>query len=59
MKDDAKIASIGRELAAALSAAGYERGEADTQQVRRLMAELCMAVRAEGVKVINIDEAST
>ena len=57
MKDDAKIASIGRELAAALSAAGYERGEATTQRVRRLMTELCAAVRAEGVKVIDIEEA--
>ena len=56
MKDDAKIAAIGRELAAALAAAGYVRGEATTQRVRRLMAELCMAVRAEGVTVVDIDE---
>ena len=55
MKDDAKIASIGRELAAALSAAGYERGEAATQRVRRLMVELCAAVRAEMIAVVADD----
>ena len=53
MKDDAKIAAIGRELAAALSAAGYVRGEATTQRVRRLMTELCAAVRAEMIAVIS------
>jgi hypothetical protein len=55
MKDDAKIASIGRELAAALSAAGYERREDEKQQVRRLMVALCAAVRAEMIAVVSDD----
>lgn len=57
MKDDAKIAAIGRELAAALSAASYERGEDEMRhqgyQLTRLMVELCAAVRAEMITVIT------
>ena len=47
MKDDAKIAAIGRNLAEALADWAYVRKDADKKRVAELHAELCAAVREE------------
>jgi hypothetical protein len=50
-QDDAKIAGIARQLAEALSAAGYTRKDEDKKRVAMLHVSLCAAVRAEATVV--------
>lgn len=45
--DNAKMATIGRELAAALSQFARERRDDDKKAIARLHTELCAAWRAE------------
>lgn len=47
MKDDAKIAGLGRELATALSDFAYTRKDEDKKRVAYLQSSLCAAVKAE------------
>lgn len=44
---DATIAAIARNLAAAVSSAGYSRDAEDKKRVAMLMTELCAARRTE------------